>query len=214
MNRDHIRDLRNEYGKHGLSESEVSHDPFVQFGKWFDDCMEAKIEEPNAMTLSTATNEGRVSSRIVLLKGFDSKGFIFYTNYHSRKGNEIAQNRFGALNFFWKELERQVRIEGRIEKISEQASTEYFNSRPVGSRLGAWTSNQSEVIPDRKFLEEKYSEVEKKFSGVEIPKPLHWGGYILVPDYFEYWQGKQNRLHDRIRYVLSTDNWRIERLAP
>lgn len=214
MKNEVVRRLRREYELKGLLESEVSSNPFHQFENWFDSALEAQIEETNAMTLATADKEGKVSARIVLLKGFDEKGFTFFTNYLSKKGNQIAENPSGALVFFWKELERQIRIEGHIEKVSEQESIDYYNVRPVGSRLGSWASLQSSVLKNREELVNRQTEFEKKFEGKDIPKPDYWGGYRLVPILIEFWQGRPNRLHDRIRYTLQESKWVIERLAP
>lgn len=210
-----IRDLRQDYRSSSLSEKEVKSNPIDQFALWFNNAVEAQILEPNAMTLATADKSGSPSARIVLLKEFDQEGFTFFTNYHSRKGHDIDENPKACLLFFWVELERQIRIEGKVEKISQELSTEYFHSRPYGSQLGAHASPQSEVIPDRTFLENNLKALESQFGEGEIPKPLHWGGYKLIPESVEFWQGRSSRLHDRIRYTLNTNkNWIIERLAP
>lgn len=212
----HVADIRKEYRLAALDEREVDPNPLRQFEKWFDDVLKSDIEEPNAMTLATATPDGRPSARIVLLKGFDEKGFVFFTNYDSRKGQQLAVNARAALVFFWKELERQVCVEGGVMKISAALSDEYFNSRPEGSRIGAWASPQSQVIPERRVLEQKVRQYQQLFSGKEaIPRPPYWGGYVVQPDRIEFWQGRGNRLHDRIQYTLLGErNWKIERLAP
>lgn len=186
-----------------------------QFTRWWEDAVKSEIEEVNAMTLATATPGGIPSARIVLLKGFDERGFVFFTNYESHKGRELAHNPHACLVFFWKELERQVRIEGLVEKIPAAESDEYFQSRPEGSRIGAWASPQSAVIADREVIEQNVTALEQKFSDGQIPRPGHWGGYLVKPLNMEFWQGRSNRLHDRIRYVHeSGSKWHIERLAP
>ena len=210
-----IADLRREYTQHGLSESEVDADPFAQFRAWFDHALAAQLPEPNAMTLATTTPDGKPSARVVLLKGFDQRGFVFYTNYHSRKGSEIEASGWAALVFFWPELERQVRVEGRVERVSPQESDDYFASRPAGSRLGAWASPQSQVIASRDVLEQRLSALTNQYADQDIPRPQHWGGYRVAPTAIEFWQGRPNRLHDRLRYRLSNDQrWLLERLAP
>ncbi|MBD2103380.1 pyridoxamine 5'-phosphate oxidase [Leptolyngbya sp. FACHB-261] len=210
-----IADLRKDYTLLGLSESDVAANPFQQFQKWFDQAIEAQLLEPNAMTLATATPEGRPSARVVLLKGFDERGFIFYTNYNSHKGQELAQNPWAALVFLWTDLERQVRVEGRVEKVSDEESDHYFHSRPPGSRLGAWTSDQSQVISGRDVLEQRLEGLKQQYQDQEIPRPSHWGGYRVIPDLIEFWQGRPSRLHDRLQYRLCNDgNWQIERLSP
>jgi len=209
-----IANLRRNYSYQGLSESDADPNPFQQFQQWFDQALAAQILEPNAMTLATAF-AGKPSARIVLLKQFDDRGFVFYTNYCSRKGQELAENPWAALVFWWADLERQVRIEGQVEKVSDQESNEYFHSRPLGSRLGAWASDQSRVIGDRLLLEQRLTELEQKYQDQEIPRPPHWGGYRLVPTTIEFWQGRPNRLHDRLCYQrLEIGNWQIERLSP
>jgi pyridoxamine 5'-phosphate oxidase len=210
-----IADLRREYSQHGLSETEVAADPFAQFRVWFDHALSAQVPEPNAMTLATATPDGKPSARVVLLKGFDQRGFVFYTNYHSRKGGELEANAWATLVFFWPELERQIRIEGRVERVSSQESDDYFASRPAGSRLGAWTSPQSRVIAGRDVLEQRLSALTAQYEDQAIPRPPHWGGYRVVPTAIEFWQGRPSRLHDRLRYRWSDDQrWILERLAP
>jgi pyridoxamine 5'-phosphate oxidase len=211
----HVADLRRNYTRAGLDETEADPNPFNQFQTWFDQALSADLPEPNAMTLATATASGKPSARIVLLKGFDEEGFLFYTNYNSEKGQQLAANPWGALVFWWAELERQVRIEGRVEKVSTEESEAYFASRPFDSQLGAWASQQSEVISSRAVLEEKLAELEQKYEKQVVPKPPHWGGYRLSPTEFEFWQGRPSRLHDRLRYRQgSDDTWLRERLAP
>ncbi|MES2332075.1 MAG: pyridoxamine 5'-phosphate oxidase [Bacteroidota bacterium] len=209
-----ISDIRTDYKLRSLDEADVAADPIAQFTSWWDEAVNSKIDEVNAMTLATVNSEGRPSARIVLLKGFDEKGFVFFTNYQSKKGKELEENPHAALVFFWKELERQVRIEGGIEKISEEDSDAYYHSRPIGSRIGAWASPQSEVIDGRDVLENNLKALEKKFETGAIPRPGHWGGYILRPSVIEFWQGRSSRLHDRIQYSLKESGWVIERLAP
>ncbi|GGN11500.1 pyridoxine/pyridoxamine 5'-phosphate oxidase [Dyadobacter beijingensis] len=209
-----IANLRHDYQLRGLLESDLDPDPLKQFRLWFDEVLAAGITEANAMLLSTAS-EGRPTGRIVLLKDLGENGFSFFTNYDSKKGREIEGNPQVALTFFWKELERQVRIEGRIAKTSDAESSEYFAVRPRGSQIGAWASAQSETIPDRAFLEAKTDELTARFEGQPVPRPEHWGGYRVVPDYVEFWQGRPSRLHDRLAYTKKADGaWKIERLSP
>ena len=208
-----LEKLRNEYSQKPFGKIDVARDPISQFKNWFDEVLKSEVYEPTACTLSTVNSEGRVSGRIVLLKRFDEKGFVFFTNYNSRKSLELEAHPNGALTFFWKELERQIRIEGTVDKISAEDSTYYFSGRPYGSKIGAWASPQSQVIPDRQFLEQRESEFSSKYEN-DVPRPDHWGGYRLSPDYIEFWQGRPNRLHDRITYSQTNDNWVIERLAP
>jgi pyridoxamine 5'-phosphate oxidase len=210
----HIADIRKDYTRNGLDIVEVLESPFEQFQKWFDEAIESKIPEPNGMVLSTLTETLRLKSRVVLLKDFDELGFTFFTNYNSTKGQNIAFSTFATLNFWWVDLERQVRIEGSIEKIAEAESDVYFNSRPRGSQIGAWVSEQSTVIESREVLAKRQTELDIQFEGKTIPRPAHWGGYRLVPDCIEFWQGRPSRLHDRIRYRLVEGVWIIERLAP
>jgi pyridoxamine 5'-phosphate oxidase len=210
-----IAALRQDYKRATLEEQNVAAGPLPQFERWWQDVMDSQLEEPNAMTLATSTADGKPSARIVLLKSFDANGFLFFTNYDSRKGHELAENPQVTLLFFWKELERQVRIEGTVSKASAAVNDEYFLSRPVGSQIGAIASPQSQVIPGRAFLEEKVQELEKEYAQSAPRRPEHWGGYVVKPEVVEFWQGRSSRLHDRIRYVLQKDNsWKIERLAP
>jgi len=210
-----IADIRKDYKQHSLNEADVAADPFTQFQQWWDQAIASEIDEVNAMTLATASNDGIPSARIVLLKGFSSKGFTFFTNYNSYKGKQLDENPKACLVFFWKELERQVRITGLIEKVSAAESDEYFNSRPQNSRIGAIASPQSEVIKDRSWLEERENELKQKFEQLPFQRPAHWGGYRVVPINFEFWQGRPGRLHDRIFYELQQDGgWTIQRLAP
>ncbi|WP_186196620.1 pyridoxamine 5'-phosphate oxidase [Burkholderia gladioli] len=211
-----LADLRINYSRASLDEADVAPDPIRQFDKWFKEALDAQLPEPNTMTLATVDAEGRPSARIVLIKGVDERGFVFFTNYESRKGREIAHNPHAALLFYWIELERQVRIEGRIEKTSAAESDSYFASRPVGSRIGAWASEQSTVIADREVLEARERDFAARY-GENPPRPPHWGGYRLVPEAIEFWQGRPSRLHDRLRYLRDPaggDAWTIERLSP
>ena len=215
MNQQDIQNIRNEYLTASLSENDTAADPIKQFEKWFNEALKAELQEPTAMTLATASTDGRPSARIVLLKGFNNNGFVFYTNYLSRKGKEIAKNPLGALTFFWGTLERQVRIEGTIEKISKEDSIRYFQTRPRASQLGAVASPQSQEIAGREILEEKWKNVEDQYIDKEVPKPSHWGGYVLKPRLVEFWQGRPSRLHDRILYKrIDNQNWKKVRLAP
>jgi pyridoxamine 5'-phosphate oxidase len=210
-----LDDLRREYTQRGLREEDLAPDPFIQFGVWFDEVAQADIREPNAMTLATATPDGQPSARMVLLKGADARGFNFFTNYESRKGNELTANPRAALVFFWVQLERQVRVEGHVERLSSEESDAYFASRPEGSQLGAWASQQSAVLPGRGPLEARYEELRAQYEGHEAPRPPFWGGYRVVPETVEFWQGRVNRLHDRLRYRRQSDgSWVIERLSP
>lgn len=211
-----LADLRINYSRASLDESDVQADPLAQFDIWLGEALRAQLPEPNAMTLATADAAGRPSARIVLIKALDERGFVFFTNYDSRKGREIAENPHAALLFHWIELERQVRIEGRIEKTSAEESDRYFASRPLNSRIGAWASEQSAVLHSRAELEARETEFHARF-GEHPPRPAHWGGYRLVPDALEFWKGRPSRLHDRLRYVrdaAAPNGWRIERLSP
>ncbi len=207
--------LRLEYRRGRLLESEVDPDPFVTFAAWFQEARDAGLYEANAMTLATVGPDGRPSARVVLMRRMDERGFCFFTNYESRKGQDLAANPWAALLFWWGPLERQVRIEGQVEKLSAEESEDYFNTRPKGSRLGAWVSPQSQVIENRQVLEERLAALEAEYADSEPPRPPFWGGYRLVPTEMEFWQGGPNRLHDRLRYVRKVEGgWRLERLAP
>lgn len=207
-----IANLRKEYKMHSLEEKEVASTPIEQFRIWFNEALQADILEPNAMFLATAS-QGQPSGRIVLLKDIEENGFVFYTNYQSRKAREITENERVSLTFFWAELERQVRIEGLVQKVSEQKSTQYFLSRPHSSQIGAWASPQSQKI-SKKELEQLFANYEQEFSKKAMQKPPHWGGYIVIPHYLEFWQGRPSRMHDRICYQLQNNTWLIERIAP
>jgi pyridoxamine 5'-phosphate oxidase len=209
-----ISELRREYEREGLSEGDLAADPIVQFRSWFDQALAAGLADANAMTLATADRQGRPSARIVLLKGVDERGFVFFTNYESRKAEDLAANPQAALVFYWPPFDRQVRIEGRVERTSRAESAAYFVTRPLGARLGAWASRQSRVLAGREDLERAVAEVAARFPEGEVPLPDFWGGYRLAPDAVELWQGRPSRLHDRFRYERRPEGWRIERLFP
>jgi pyridoxamine 5'-phosphate oxidase len=213
MSPDELASLRKSYERAELDESSAAADPVQQFSLWLDQAVAAQIPEPNAMTLATVGADGRPSTRIVLIKGFDARGFVWYTNYRSRKGRELQAHPLAALQFHWVELERVVRIEGRVEKTNDDESDRYFASRPLDSRIGAWASPQSEVIASRAVLVANAAKIGARYL-LNPPRPPHWGGFRLLPDTFEFWQGRQSRLHDRLRYRLDGVAWRLERLAP
>lgn len=208
-----IADIRKDYTLKTLDEADVSANPFQQFETWWNEAISSDIDEANAMSLSTINHLNKPTSRTVLLKGFDEEGFSFFTNYNSSKGHQIEKNTNVALCFFWKELQRQIRIEGVAKKLTDKENDDYFNSRPLGSRIGAWASPQSEVIKNRTVLEENEKKIQQEF-GDNIKRPDHWGGYKVIPNYFEFWQGRASRLHDRIAFTLENNNWKIVRLAP
>ena len=207
-------EFRKNYTQGGLSLHQVLPNPLAQFNLWFDQAVYAELTEPNAMTLATATREGKVSARVVLLKEVDTNGYVFYTSYTSQKSSNIKENPNAALVFLWLELERQVRVEGQLEKVSEQESDEYFKGRPRESQLGAWASEQSKEIVSRDVLFESFSQLEKQYEGKDIPRPPYWGGYRLIPDRIEFWQGRPGRMHDRILYVQENQIWQRKRLSP
>lgn len=209
-----IHQIRQEYTQNSLDESDVDANPFTQFDTWFEEARKSEVVEPNAMTLATVDADGKPQTRIVLLKGFDEDGFVFYTNQASDKGKEIEENPNVSLCFFWIELERQVRINGTAEKLPREVSEEYFKTRPYMSQIGALASNQSEVVPDRAYLDKKFTSLKEQYSEGEVPMPETWGGYLVTPEYFEFWQGRRSRLHDRITYSKQDSDWVIKRLSP
>lgn len=210
-----IADIRINYSRQELTEASVSQNPTQQFQQWLQEALDAKVDEPTAMVLSTVSGSGRPSARVVLLKGLDEQGYTFFTNYDSRKGHDLEASPYASLTFFWPALERQVRIEGKIVKVAAAESDTYFQSRPKGSQIGAWASPQSQVIEAREVLEQREQEFSEKFANQDVvPRPAHWGGYRLQPDCVEFWQGRPSRLHDRIVYALEGQNWKIKRLAP
>jgi len=209
-----LDNIRSDYKNGILDWEDLAKDPISQFSQWMEDALKSRIQEPTAMTLATADAYGKPSARTLLLKGYTEEGFIFYTNLSSRKGSHLEVNPFASMLFFWPELERQIRIEGQVKVLDRKQATDYFDSRPYGSRVAASISPQSQVVPNRKFLEEKMETVSRKYEDEKVPMPEEWGGYKLVPEYFEFWQGRANRLHDRFRYTLIDGKWSIARLAP
>ena len=214
MKEQFIEDMRKEYTKNGIDEKNMNTNPFDQFESWFEDAKKSQVIEANAVILSTASKDGRPSSRVVLIKHIDDNGFIFYTNYESRKGHELLENPFANLLFFWPSLERQVRIEGSVEKVDRETSLNYFQSRPRTSQIGAWASKQSNAIESRDELERIFKHYETQFEGQEIDLPPYWGGYRLRPEQFEFWQGRTSRLHDRVIYTQSESSWNMTRFCP
>ncbi len=208
-----LADIRKDYKLASLDESDVLPSPFAQFDRWFADALKAEVQEPNAMTLATCDAQHRPSARIVLIKGIDERGLVFYTNYQSHKGQDLAANNRAALLFFWPELERQIRVEGRVETVSAADSDTYYQSRPLQSRIGVWASPQSQLLPSRTVLEARVAAFTAEH-GDNPPRPAHWGGYRVVPNFFEFWQGRRDRLHDRIAYRQAEGGWKIDRLAP
>jgi len=209
-----LSNIRKSYDKGALEMADINSDPIAQFQAWLNEALETDILEPTAMTLATATVDGRPSARMVLLKGVDEQGFRFYTNYDSRKGEELSANPYAALALYWDELERQVRIEGKVERVSREASEAYFKSRPYGSQIGALASHQSEVLASREPLEKRTQDLQERYNEGEVPLPEFWGGYLLRPTAIEFWQGRPSRLHDRLKYVLKGDSWQVVRLSP
>jgi pyridoxamine 5'-phosphate oxidase len=207
------KDIRSNYNKFELLEENCHQSPFIQFKTWFDEAISFDMPDTNAMVLSTASQSGKVSSRVVLLKDLDDKGLVFFTNYKSKKGQDLDENPNASLLFFWHHLERQIRIEGKVEKISEEESQIYFNSRPIESQLGAWASKQSEILEDRNILVDRFIKYQSKYEN-NVPLPEFWGGYRLIPEYFEFWQGRPSRLHDRITYEIIDNSWKLSRLFP
>lgn len=212
--KDKVVDLREEYNKDSLDIKDLAQNPIVQFEYWFDEAVGANLPEPHAFMVSTVNTEGKPSARIVLLRNADENGFTFFTNYNSRKGHDIEAKPYASATFFWQQLQRQVRIEGTIEKVSVQESDEYFASRPRESQIGAWASNQSQVLESREALEQRVASLTKEYEGKDIPRPPHWGGYRIKPTQIEFWQGRPSRLHDRFLYTLDNNNWKINRLNP
>lgn len=209
-----INRLRREYSSKKLDLKDLNRDPFLQFKIWFEEAKNSGTLEPNSMTLATASKQGKPSSRTILLKEIDDRGFIFFTNYESRKAHELDENPFASLTFFWAEIEKQIIIEGTAEKLEEQKNENYFSIRPRGSQIGAWASHQDQVIDSKTILEQEYEAIKKKYEGKLIPKPPYWGGYRVIPTKFEFWQGRENRLHDRFQYSLEESIWLIVQLSP
>lgn len=212
--RNYLNSIRYDFAKQTLDERDVIANPIMQFAKWFEEAIGAQVLDPNAMTVCSATKAGKPSARILLLRNFSESGFVYYTNYTSRKGTEIAENPNCALLFFWPELERQIRIEGEVQKQTAEESDLYFKTRPRESKIGAWTSEQSKIISNREVLNKEYEKLSKKYPDENVPRPPYWGGYLLKPNTIEFWQGRPNRLHDRILYTKKNENWKIERLSP
>lgn len=214
INNTDISIIRRNYSLEILDESNVEANPFMQFSKWMEEALKSDLIDPTAMALATSDKKGTPSIRMVLLKGFDEQGFVFFTNYESHKGNDLINNPNASILFFWKELERQIRISGSIQKTSAQESEEYFHSRPIESQLGAWASRQSSIIADREYLENEFHKLSVMYQDKQIPLPPFWGGFRLIPNNFEFWQGRENRLHDRISYRINNKNWETVRLSP
>jgi pyridoxamine 5'-phosphate oxidase len=209
-----LADLRREYALSGLRRADLLEDPIAQFKKWFDEAMRSEVLEPNAMTLATANKQSEASTRTVLLKAVDERGFVFFTNYESRKSRDLAENPKASLTFYWRELERQVNVFGTVTKVPREESEAYFQSRPLGSQYAAWASTQGAVVADRTFLESKLAAAKEKYSTGKVPLPDYWGGYVIAPNAVEFWQGRPNRLHDRFRFLKQNDGWQIDRLSP
>ena len=209
-----LNSIRRDFADKALNEDSIAESPYQQFENWFEEAVNAQLLDPYAMSVSTVSNDGQPSTRVVYLRGIDANGFKFYTNYNSQKGDDLINNNKVSLNFFWGELERQIRIEGRVIKLSEEESDAYFNARPRESKIGAWASNQSEIINDRQELESKVTFYEGKFKNQEVLRPPHWGGYLVKPTKIEFWQGRSNRLHDRIVYSKNESTWKISRVSP